>query len=155
MKKTIPIQFQTSKSITKMAFPRLHSKISQLNTPQVHKTTKQPPLSAATKHSTIPPEFRPPPNTTKPFVPRTPNVPDFDPITPETPMDLPPITPGPNPEFPGPTVPEVPPPPSPPSPDETPPEVIPPHVPEIIPPKPPEVGPLHPTQLDIPPPISS
>lgn len=76
-----------------------------------------------------------------PEVPRTPNVPDYDPIPPEKPT-------GPNLEFLGP----------PPEllshPDQAPPLRSPPHGPEIIPPKPPKVGPPHPLDPDIPPPVS-
>ncbi|KAI3469643.1 hypothetical protein Pfo_026306 [Paulownia fortunei] len=86
-----------------------------------------------------------------PEVPRTPNVPDFDPIPPEKPADPPP-----SPEFPGPPdpippKPEAPPPQIPSPPGE--PEVIPPHGPDVIPPNPPEPGPPYLTQSDIPPPI--
>ncbi|KAI8566333.1 hypothetical protein RHMOL_Rhmol02G0032700 [Rhododendron molle] len=68
-----------------------------------------------------------------PEVPRTPNVPGYDPVPPEKPTGPP------NPEFPGPPTelppppPEAPPPPSPPGPG-----VVLPRGPEIIPPKPPE-----------------
>ncbi|KAL3507780.1 hypothetical protein ACH5RR_033162 [Cinchona calisaya] len=117
---------------------------------------------------TAPPFHKP---GTLPEAPRRPNsVPDFDAILPEKPADLPPISPGPNPEFPGPGNPSPP----------GQPEVVPPHGPGVIPPKPTEPGEgvpqpkpeielpngpdfvpsqppgpefPHPTQPDIPPPI--
>ncbi|XP_024963573.1 chitin-binding lectin 1-like [Cynara cardunculus var. scolymus] len=74
-------------------------------------------------------------------------------IPPEKPVDPPPLSPNPTPEFPGPPKPDPeiqPPGPEMPVPPNTP-EVIPPTPPEWVPPKqPPDIVPEHPTQPDIP-----
>ncbi|KAI3523915.1 hypothetical protein L1887_02427 [Cichorium endivia] len=111
-----------------------------------------------------PPEFPSRPSPEHEFsvpqeVPRTPNIPDFDPIPPEKPADPPPLQPNPTPEFPGPPNPDPdiqPPGPEIPVPPMTPggPEVVPPTTPEWMPPKPPDVGPRHPTDPDIPLPVA-
>ncbi|KAL8485093.1 hypothetical protein ACS0TY_027405 [Phlomoides rotata] len=74
-----------------------------------------------------------------PEVPQRPNIPEFDPIPPEKPIDPPPTAPGPSPEFPGPPDP-IPPKPEPEwAPKE--PEAVPPSGPDIEPPRPPEFSP--------------
>lgn len=104
-------------------------------TAQVHDPTYVPGKSPP-EIPTAPPQHNP---GLPPEVPQRPNIPEFDPIPPERPVDPQPITPGPIPEFPGPPDP-IPPKPDPEwSPPQ--PEVTPPHGPSIEPPKPQEPSP--------------